>query len=94
MNLISVTFASVSRHLLSSWRDLLRLLFPGGTSQLGARDLRSPISTDALPWAARYFNAAFVDFENFPAIATAGHGSVLRALDQNFARLATNVFLG
>ena len=53
--------------------------------QLGTRDLRSPISTDALPWAARYFNAAFADFENAPAIATADHGSVLRALDHNFA---------
>ena len=53
--------------------------------QLGTRDLRSPISTDALPWAARYFNAAFADFENVPAIATADHGSVLRALDHNFA---------
>ena len=57
---------------------------PAG-QQLGTRDLRSPISTDALPWAARYFNAAFADFENVPAIATADHGSVLRALDHNFA---------
>ena len=58
--------------------------FPAGL-QLGARYLRSPISTDTLPWAARYFNAAFADFENVPAIATADHGSVLRALDHNFA---------
>ena len=57
---------------------------PAG-QQLGARDLRSPICTDALPWAARYFNAAFADFENVPAIGTADHGSVLRALDHNFA---------
>ena len=54
--------------------------------QLGTRDLRSPISTGALPWAARYFNAAFADFENVLAIATADHGSVLPEFSRARAR--------
>ena len=56
---------------------------PAG-QQLGIRDPRSPISTDALPWAAHFFSSAFADFENVPAIATADGGSVLVYLDRNF----------
>ena len=56
---------------------------PAG-QQLAVNDERSPITTQALPWAASFFNAPFSTFENVPGIATADGGSVLSALDSNF----------
>ena len=66
---------------------------PAG-QQLGIRDPRSPISTDALPWAAHFFSSAFADFENVPAIATADGGSVLVYLDRNFDSVGLDTCIG